>query len=98
MVLESQYTEKASSSDSSLNYLDGSDQGLYYLYSSFGELVLEVAAAVVVIVVVAVGTEMLVGVVLLPHMDMDNTVEEPWELDTSEHQLSLCLSLLIFSW
>lgn len=36
-------------------------------------------------VVVAVCTEMVVGVMLLPHMDMDSMVEEPWEFDIVEH-------------
>lgn len=48
MVLESMYTENISSSDSgsgfdyALDFLEGYGLGLYYLYSSFGELVLEV--------------------------------------------------------
>lgn len=82
MVLEYEYTENVSGSDSgfdyALDYPGCSDLGLHYLCFAFGELDLQA----IVVVIVAVGIEMVVEVVLLPHMDMDNMVKEPWEFGT----------------
>lgn len=105
MVLESEYIENTSGSDSgsdfdsTLDYLGGSGLSLYYLCSAFGELVFEVVVVVELeeAVGIVVGTEMVIGVVLLPHTDMDSMVEEPWEFGTVEHWLSLRSFPLIFS-
>lgn len=107
MVLELMYNENVSdfdfdsNSDSSPDSHTDYDLGLCCWCFAFEELALKVFVVVVEpgeAVDTMVNTEMVVGTGLLPHIDMDNMVEEPYELDTTEHLQLQDSSLLLFSW
>lgn len=98
MILELEYNKHAysfssdSGSDSAPDSHEDSDLGLCYLCSTIKELVLKVVVVVVgpaKAVDTVVDIEMVVETRLLPHKNMYNMVEEPWELDNAEQWRSI---------